>query len=1460
MDHILIFEKNIYKEYPFEDLLDFGKFKVIKKNHKISVHSESGVEECRSSMINHIIDREILYLKADKRTYERKDCFSIEDQSGDIQIKGYTGKVFIKNNTVFVDTDGPPIYLNDCMISRRECELEEGDSILANTVRVTFFDRKIEVEGDYNDYETNLNQIKNTDFHIEGFPKYARSPRVIRRIKDTEIEIVQPPEKSTLSRESLTQIIVPPLLTAGATITLSLLMGRGSYVLMSAGMTVVSLGFSIHRFFSEKKKNKEKNERRQKVYDRYLLNIRKQIRNLRAEERKVLEYQFPTIGQLNEMINDYSSRVYERSILDEDFLTIHLGYCSGESSTKITFVNSEIEMETDELLEDAKSIRQQFREISNKPVAVDLKKAHLGLVGDKENIHAQLKNILMRLTFFHSYHDLEIICVYDEKYSDTFNYLRWYPHLKISAININGQINNEQKRDQILGSLHQIIKDRKLKLEENKQVGIFTPHYLFVIDEPKLLLNHSIMEYLQLQSMALGFSMIYTTNQKANLPENIHTVCVLEDSTAGTLLMNEGEMVSQSFELERFGEINLDQSARDLGVLIHEKGMVSQIPDSITFFEMYRIEHPQELNVAQRWKTNESHKTLAVPLGVRAKEDYVYLNLHEKVHGPHGLVAGTTGSGKSEIVQSYILSLAVNFHPYEVGFLLIDYKGGGMAGLFEKLPHLLGTITNLDGAESIRAMVSIKSELARRQRIFSECSVNHINGYNQLFKLGKVKEPLPHLFLISDEFAELKKEQPEFMTELVSAARIGRSLGIHLILATQKPSGVVDDQIWTNSKFKLCLKVQNESDSREMLKTSDAANITQAGRSYLQVGNNEIYELFQSAWSGAAYSDEKKLMETDNRVWKINALGQAEVINQDLSGGDQGNQIKATQLDVVVDHIQHVFETQGLEPVKRPWLPSLPNRLVSPGLETIVDTAVFEVQKHQVKIGMVDIPEEQRQEEYLLDFVKNGHVVYIASSGFGKTVFLSTVMLSLAAQNSVKNLNMYIFDFGNSGLIPYRGLPHTADYFTIDDMEKIKKFMVLINQEVRERKNKLAVSMSQNFEVYNQSVDDKLKAIVIIVDNFDVVREMGYDLEEFFQKLSRDSAGLGVFLAISATRSNGIKYAILNNFKVKIAGYNFEEGEVRGIVGRSEYTLPEIKGRAMVKLDNVNVMQIYVPVNFTTEVEYSEKIRAFVQNISLLCSEEKAIGIPILPEVLEYAKMPTYPGYVKSDRKIPLGIDVDKLGVQYMDLSEPIQLIIGGSQTGKTNCLKHILYCVQGQSVYLADSSAMELYSYSSMDRVTYAAEENTLEELLNGLKQEAERREEQYLVKKTETPGLIPRIFYQNISPVYIIIDQIQDFMEKVEKLDEDLVDQILISAMRTGIIFIVTSGLKLRGRTEFLTLLKDAKNGLILGDITDQSIFSSSGFKQGNNQIDIGYLHIKGENTKIKIPRSPEPNMTKE
>ena len=339
--------------------------------------------------------------------------------------------------------------------------------------------------------------------------------------------------------------------------------------------------------------------------------------------------------------------------------------------------------------------------------------------------------------------------------------------------------------------------------KEGKKETLNLPHYLFLIDEPAWILDHRIMEYLHMDGEALGVSAVYTGDIRASLPEFAGTVLILKNSEEGVLLTEERKYLEQRLGLYDDRDADFEWMARDLSVLVHEQRITSHIPEQITFFEMYGIRHPEELDIQNRWRRNQSHKSLAVPLGMRSKDDILFLNLHEKAHGPHGLVAGTTGSGKSELIQSYILSLAVNFHPNEVGFLLIDYKGGGMADLFRELPHHLGTITNLDRGGSVRALVSVKAELSRRQRIFGEYHVNHINGYMKLFKEGTAPEAIPHLFIICDEFAELKKEQPDFMKEMVSAARIGRSLGVHLILATQKPAGIVDEQIFCNSRFNI---------------------------------------------------------------------------------------------------------------------------------------------------------------------------------------------------------------------------------------------------------------------------------------------------------------------------------------------------------------------------------------------------------------------------------------------------------------------------------------------------------------------------------------------------------------------------------------------------------------------------------------------------------------------------------
>ena len=1284
--------------------------------------------------------------------------------------------------------------------------------------------------------------------------RYRRSPRLVKKIDMAQIEIENPPQKIEPPKGGIIQLIAPTLCMMLVTVAVSIFMKQSSYVLMSVSGTLVTLIVSIAKFVSDRKECKRLNKKRKVFYEEYLLKLRKEIYERKEAELVADAYNYPALDKLEAMIAGRSHRLYERNYNDKDFLHLVLGHTDTEISFPIIIQHDELSMEEDELITEAKSIREEAKMLPNKPVVIDLKNAHLGLVGEKENVHEQIKLIVSQITFFQSYHDVEIVVIYDGKYNKDFQWMRWYPHLKLNALNVSGCINSEKMRDQVLGSLTQILKERQEKLDESKKESKFLPHYIFIIDEPKLIMDHSIMEYLNKDGKALGFSIIYTSYFQADLPEYIGTVFSIDNSAEGTLLLNEKELVGKQLTLNHVGNVDLEKMARDTGILKHEQGVVSHIPESITFFEMYQVERPEDLHVRERWQKNESHKSLAVPLGVRAKDDYVSLNLHEKAHGPHGLVAGTTGSGKSEIVQSYILSLAVNFHPYEVGFLLIDYKGGGMANLFKDLPHLLGTITNLDGSESMRAMASIKSELARRQQIFSQYEVNHINAYNKLFKLGKAKEPLPHLFLISDEFAELKKEQPDFMSELISAARIGRSLGIHLILATQKPTGVVDDQIWTNSKFKLALKVQNEGDSKEIIKTPDAAFITQAGRAYLQVGNNEIYELFQSAWSGAAYSVNDEGEMVDERVYLVNDLGQGELINQDLSKQEDGNQIKATQLDVVVSHIHDMFAKENLPRVKSPWLPSLKRLIVNPYIqkERIQDRKGQEETDLTVHLGMVDIPEQQKQIEYRMDIPEDGNLSIYGSSGFGKTFTLSSIMLELALKNPASQLHFYIMDFGNSGLISFKNLPHTADYMSLDEMEKIDKFLNLMQEEIKRRKRSFAKASAMNFTMYNQVAEERLPAIILFIDNYDVIREMENDMETILTQFTRDGVGIGIYTVITATRTSAVRYTVQNNFKNKLALFMYDESDIQAVVGRPPYALGEIKGRGFVKLENVNQIQLYTVADAGNLLDYMEQVKCYVEEIDQVYTGKRPKAIPMLPDELTLNNLWTYCENA-SVNLIPIGLDAENVEVQYLDLNQHRQILIGTSQSGKTNLLKVLLAAIDSSvSIYLIDSKASELIACQSQENITYiSCEKESIIKLGELLARVMEERKNGYEEERETNPELIPKMYYEQQPNVVVLVEEWDDFAEYMEDYETEQVQSIMTMLDQCGITLITTAASgRLRGYDPVTQYIKEAMYGVILGNPSEQSVFDVPYIRDANSDVSLGYVTAKGKLTKVKIP----------
>ena len=785
-----------------------------------------------------------------------------------------------------------------------------------------------------------------------------------------------------------------------------------------------------------------------------------------------------------------------------------------------------------------------------------------------------------------------------------------------------------------------------------------------------------------------------------------------------------------------------------------------------------------------------------------------------------------------------------------MAFLLIDYKGGGMANLFKNLPHLLGTITNLDGAQSMRALASINAEIHRRERLFGEFEVNHINQYQKKFKNGEATEPLPHLFLISDEFAELKVNQPDFIKELVSIARVGRSLGVHLILATQKPSGVVDDQIWSNSRFKIALKVADRSDSNEMLHTPDAAEITQTGRAYLQVGNNEVYELFQSAWSGADYQPDKDDMGIeDHTIYLINELGQYEILNEDLSGLEDVDEIKEvpTELDAIVHHIQLLCEEQEIPPVPQPWLPPLKERIALEELEEVQPAVAWAQEKSlSVLLGMADIPQAQKQEAVSINLSKDGHILLYGSPGTGKTTFLQTAAMDLARKFSPKALTMYLMDFGTNGLAPLSKLPQVADTMLLDQTEKISKFVRIMERELNRRKKLLADYGVGTLELYRQASGQEEPAIVILLDSYEAFKEEAYEAELFklLVRISREGLSIGVHLLVTAGRQTNLRAQLYSNFKHQLSLPQNEAGEVRAIVGSTPLamTMEDIKGRALMKREEVDVIQLALPVYGANDTQVLNNLRQAVASLQEAWTGQRPSAIPMVPEELtmeEFLNLPDVQEAIENDQ-IPIGLELEMVGSVNISLSKFKHMAyVSNAEDAFDNITHHLLKTIlRMPNVHMMLIDAFQEYEAYNDQVKTYVGSKKELSDIGNQLIYEIERRLE------------------KGISSEWIIFIPNMRALVSESDLNDQQLQFMFENGYRVGMRFIIGTDYTYIGTSidPIPRYLKTNVQWVIFGmRLMDQTFLDKGMYNRDvAPDLDQIYLHSRKEVIKLKISKN--------
>ena len=1112
---------------------------------------------------------------------------------------------------------------------------------------------------------------------------FYREPRFKTGIEDAIITIEPPPGTEELDKTPIIYTVGPMLtmammsMTTGYTSLLGVLNGTmdmgaamPTLVMSGAMISTMLLWPTLQRRYQRKQKKKRDQERLIK-YTAYLEEQKEKIQMAMKIQRQILIDNYLPLPQIKEIIYQKKRNLWEREIDQDDFLDLRLGIGTTELQGKINIPEEHFSLKSDDLLKEVYEVGSTSRILENVPISLNfVEKNIVAIIGTGSNKKEFINGLILQIITYHSYEDLKIIVLTNEQNKSNWEYLKIAPHCWSDDRNSRYFATNLDEAKEISLNLEKEMQSRKFK-ENNDRMELNTvdyhkyrPYYLLITDDYKMVRDIELLKDVCEMQVNYGFSLIVISPRLVNIPNECKAFISIGDKKSGVF---ENELVSnkqKEFEADFDPTVNMQECCKIIANIPIDIAKENRtLPNSISFLEMYNVGMVEQLNILNRWKTNDPTKTLQTPIGVDKSRELFKLDLHEKAHGPHGLIAGMTGSGKSEFIISYILSMAINYHPYEVSFILIDYKGGGLTGAFEnretgiKLPHLAGTITNLDTVEMNRSLASIQSELRKRQRQFNAArdklneSTIDIYKYQSLYRRGLVDKPISHLFIISDEFAELKDQRPEFMDQLISTARIGRSLGVHLILATQKPSGVVNDQIWSNSKFRICLRVQDKSDSMDMIKCPDAAEIKTTGRFYLQVGYNELFALGQAAWAGAQYyPTEKRKKKIDQSINIVDNVG-AVIKSLDTKKSDVITPSKGEEVTSIIKYIVEEAKKENIF-IDQLWLDRIPDVIY---IDKLKEKYHYKAQKNVINpiIGEYDDPEDQAQNILTLPLSKEGNTIIFGSAGNGKELMLSSIIYSCISTHDTKEINFYILDFGAETLTMFKDAPHVGEVILSSEAEKIENLFKMINTTLEERK-KLFVDYNGSFDFYINHGGKQIPLIVVIINNVEAFIETYEEHEDMLGQLTRECLKYGIVFIFSTNGPNTVRYRLRQNFKQNLVlQFNDPMDYSSVIPGVRKKEPSKVYGRGLVLLDDI--------YEFQTAYSYiEEKLTDYIKIISRKLNDictYKAPKVPILPETVTQEFVKNYLGSISN---IPIGVEKDTLEIATLNMRDKFMYNITG--------------------------------------------------------------------------------------------------------------------------------------------------------------------------------------------------------
>lgn len=1203
-------------------------------------------------------------------------------------------------------------YLNGSSV--KKAMLKSGDEIdicdlrmICKENRLYFYNLHEKPEFKYQKETNHPGMATNIVSTRKGYPIYHRSPRIRESLPVDEVRLSHLPNKP--QKFSIRKANFLPLLSSGAMAGASIAMSTFSPAMlaMRAAMMISPVGSLIGN--SNKKARKmlmvEEEERFRKYAD-YIAGEKAHIRAIGEKQREITNQENPAPEICETILNKMSTSLWERTATDSDFLQVRMGAGYAPLCVEVkppTDVN-DFHMERDELEELTDRIIQETHLVDDVPARLDLLKySSVGVIGNRRKVTDLLKNLLVSLSTLHFFRDVRIVGVFDPEEEEEWKSMRWLPHIwddelqtrylsfdpltaeSFESATLSGEKDHVDSYAKFREKVNSILAERKDPDFQAKWKNGMSPvpHYIFLFASRKK--TECFLPMLSENDPAMGISTIFLYDEQYYLPNFCQYIVNVDDpydDRTATAFYKYRADEKMWFTMDPpIPQRKFDVFCRQMSAIEAEDAAArGQIPSSLTFLQCMDVNRVRDLNVLERWKKNDSAVNITAPLGEGEGGKLFSLSLHR--HCSHGLVAGMTGSGKSELLISWLLSIACNYHPEDVSFVVIDYKGGSTAYALEKLPHVCGIITDV-GSGIDRCMQSLEYELRRREDIFASVGAKDIKEYIKGHHKGEFQEAVPRLLIVFDEFKELIKERPVVKKMVDSIAAKGSSLGVHLILATQSPADAVDEGTWNNTQYQICMKVQNAAASKVMIHEPDAAMITQAGRAYVRVGTSEKAETFaliQSAWSGAPYRENKEQGALEVRYVTMDGSRIKTVEENHTRFVSDKKEIEA-----VIAYIAKTAQAAGIEKQPSPWKTELPDLFSWKKLpvEGSFDGEKWEMTEApwlSVPVGIFDRPELQMQGVQYMDFLKEGNFGVFGSSQTGKTSLLRTIATSLCRMYSPRDIHLYII----ADMAGMEAFPQVGGVVGSGQEEKLGKLINMLISFLEERRKIFNQERVDSLKAYRELVSEEMPAVFVLIDRFSGILESNQDYKDVFVRLFSEGPSKGIYFVYTGVNNTGVPYKLTANVSGAISFMQADRSEYSTLIGQVRDTrLPNRVGNALIKVNQelINFQKaMYEPGENDKEREMALKAEA--ESMTRAWKGQPALKIPVLPENISVKNMAEFSD---SEKGIAVGLDAESIEAVYVKPGETTAMAV----TGRVGCGKSTMLQRIGQMVLEVDENTL---------------------------------------------------------------------------------------------------------------------------------------------------------------------------